>query len=120
MKTTKEDFKKFCKAFAEWMKILKVGQWEVDFKWVDCGSSDAEIEINRTARQALVAFSKHISRTEPDAVNFLAAHEAIELFISPLSTRALDRFGNRDEINGAVHEVVQGILDLLYPTGSLR
>jgi hypothetical protein len=104
---------KFQQAFLKNAKRLGLGNWEVRFKLDDSSENDAAVVLNDRARQATVHLASDISRDESRDIDFLAAHEAVELLLGPARMRALDRFGSKDEMDAAFHVVVQCLLKLL-------
>ena len=113
MKTTKRDVVEFEKYFKKYAKRLGVTNWEVRFNLEKSDTNDASISINESARQAVVNLATELTREGIRDIDFLGAHEAVELFLGIARDRALGRFATEGEINGAFHSVVQGVLKLL-------
>ena len=118
MRTNKRHFKQFCKSFLKYLDFFGVTGWEVLFYHDDPDDEDidAYVRANIQNRTILVGLYKEISRED---VDFLAFHEAAEVFLYKLRYLADSRYIVKDEIDEEVHNLIR-VLESRFFGGKKR
>jgi len=99
MKTTKNDFKKFCNCFRHWQDLLNLRDISVSFAHTKQPDSYACLTTNVDGRVAvaelnsLIPCGKDIGYISPEQC---AKHEALHLFLSKMLVEAVPKY-SRDE-----------------------
>ena len=103
MRTTAKDFEKFKKSFEKYKEKLGVRNVEIIFEHTLLKSNDAEIAYYFDDVSAVVGLSTETNRSDMD---FLAKHEAAELFLAELRCLAEMRYVQANSIEAGFHKAV--------------
>lgn len=117
MKTTNKHFEIFKKEVKKWMNEFKIGGWEVYFK-INEEDKESLSGCSWNLKGKVCTFELNRNWPEGDKVDNnnikkSALHEVLHLVIAKITTMAVRRYVNRDQVEEAEEEAVNTLINYI-------
>lgn len=111
-----QDFRKFVRLVSEWLDVLGITEWHIQFKHEQIGNGTAaQVEFDNEGKQATFSLTKHIEGGSDllTDVYKLALHETLHLLLADFAWCAA-KARDRDEIVlSHEHEIINRLMRVI-------